>query len=210
MKAEFQNIHYGFSVEPKGATVGAFHQVHGKNILEIKDTPHWEGLKTLRPEADGAFTFSKNLELSVFTADCLPLLFFAEDSSLLGALHSGWRGTMQGIARSFTEKFSDLSLHAVLGPCLLPCCFEVKEDFIETFSSIDPKVEQYIDRRSQKTYFDLPLYVQKEQLSSIPECRRHLQFLRCTLCSSPALPSYRRQKGTDPRIRGWIRHAPSS
>ena len=70
-----KHIEYAFVTEPKGLTRPLYKQVHGNALMEVTERNLSE-LYQNAPEADGAFTSVSNLKLSVFTADCLPLLFF--------------------------------------------------------------------------------------------------------------------------------------
>ena len=55
-----------------------------------------------------------------------------------------------------------------------------------------------IDRIAFDTYIET-------QLASIPGARIDTSALRCTKCSQPRLPSFRRNQSTDPNLRAWIR-----
>src|SRR6266545_4913459 len=68
-------------------------QVHGDNIVEVKDKKLKEA-----GEADGMMTATADVYLGVLTADCVPLLFVAPKQKLVAAVHAGWRGTLAGIA----------------------------------------------------------------------------------------------------------------
>lgn len=204
--ASILHIEYDFVVEPKGLTRPLYRQVHGAALVEVTE----ENLSYLYqnpPEADGAVTSVNSLKLSVFTADCLPLLFFTEDpKGPIAAIHCGWKGAKQSIASHIENLWAEHlgRIHCILGPCLEPCCFEVKEDLIQAFLSEGQNVEPYIIRRDNKLFFHLSSFVVNEHLSFISKEKIHKEGLRCTYCSSPSLPSYRRNKGTDPRIKGWI------
>ena len=47
--------------------------------------------------ADAAITEVPNEVLAILTADCLPVLFAANDGSIIGAAHAGWKGLCAGI-----------------------------------------------------------------------------------------------------------------
>src|SRR5690606_16388699 len=49
------------------------------------------------PEADAAVTVVPGIVLAVLTADCLPVLFCADDGSEVAAAHAGWRGLAAGV-----------------------------------------------------------------------------------------------------------------
>lgn len=192
-----KHILLGFEIEPKGKTPSLFQQVHGKKIMPF---PH---PTTSLLEADGGMTFESNLELYVFSADCMPVLFFSENpAEPIAAIHSGWRGTKEGILKEAVSLFKDLeALHVWIGPHIKKCCFEVKEDFIEAFQAAGRDPLPFLNQGK----FDLLSFALATDLKGISPQKVHLADSKCTLCSIPALPSYRRQKNTDPRIRSWIK-----
>jgi polyphenol oxidase len=203
---QLSHIEYGFTIEPKNITRPLYRQVHGKELIEVTE-PSLPQLYETPPEADGAYTRVAGLKLSVFSADCLPILLFTEDpTGPIAAIHSGWRGTALGIAKQIETLWSDYKnqIHAILGPCLQSCCFEVKEDLIRAFLDKGSDISHYLKHRDNRIFFSMSDFVLREQLSFIPQSQIHLDNLKCTYCASPTLPSYRRNKVTDPRIRGWI------
>ncbi len=190
------NIEFGYSIEAKGKTPSLFQQVHGTKILQYPR----ESTDLL--EADGGMTSEKNLELFVFSADCMPALFFSEEPEApIVAVHSGWRGTKDGILKAASSQFKNPSTtHVWIGPHIRPCCFEVKQDFIDAFKAAGRVPEPFL---SSESHFDLLAFALATDLMGIGNL--HLEDVNCTVCSTPKLPSYRRQKSTDPRIRSWIR-----
>jgi polyphenol oxidase len=61
-------------------------QVHGIRCLQI-DASTPDGL-----EADAVVTNDSRVACTIMTADCLPILFWNESGSAVGAAHAGWRG----------------------------------------------------------------------------------------------------------------------
>lgn len=201
-----KHIDYGFTIEAKGTTRPLYQQVHGCAYVEVAEA-NLSHLYQNPPLADGAITYEPNLKLSVFTADCLPLLFFTDDpKGPIATVHCGWRGALQSIASSIEDLWLDYlgQINVILGPCIGPCCFEVKEDLIQQFQSLRQPIESYLIQREGKVFFNLSQFVIHEQLKFIDNNRIFTQDQRCTFCSNPSLPSYRKNKSTDPRIRGWI------
>lgn len=199
---------YGFSIEPKGTTPALFRQVHGRAVVEVTDAEHALRLRQSPPEADAAFTRAAGVELSAFSADCVPLLFYGtEPDAPIAAVHSGWRGSALGVATATMQAMGvpPEHLHVVMGPCIRGCCFAVREDFIESFRSHGHDVDRWLESRRGQWFFHLERFLVEETLGSIPKAQRHLEALRCTVCSRPELPSFRRDKKTDPSIRAWIR-----
>ena len=199
-RSPFAWIQYAFYSEPKNPAKRLFHQVHGNKVLSLDSTSVFETL----PEADGAYTFEKQFELRVFSADCLPILFFTSDSQgPISAVHSGWRGAKDGIALKAVEALAPYrdQLWAAFGPTILGCCFEVKEDFIEAFRQSGTRFLNYLETRGSRRFFHLARFVAEEQLGFLERSNRLVWTdVRCTMCSQPPLPSFRRDKIVDP----WI------
>ncbi len=198
-------VEYGFSVEKKGETPSLINQVHGAEVVELvssEDPPE---------DADGVYTLNPSIELHVFTADCLPLVFFgAEETDPIAAVHCGWRGAKLGIVRRAVELLQPITrdLHVAIGPGILGCCFEVKQDFVDEFQKANRPIKKYIEKRAGKLFCDIARYVTEVELKGVFTKNIHTEELRCTFCTG--LPSYRRDKGTDPRIKGWIRNRAAS
>lgn len=198
---------YGFSVEAKGQTLPLAKQVHGKLCLEIKSKEDLQRAVQAPPNADGVWTRVPKLEMSVHTADCMSVLIVSEDpNGPVAAVHAGWRGVMQGIIKAQLQLL-DLGsqAHAILGPCLRECCFEVKDDFIEAFTRARGPIDRYLEKRDSRRLFSMVRFVVENELESLSEDHIHSENARCTYCSKPELPSFRRNGTTDPRIRAWIR-----
>jgi YfiH family protein len=89
--------------------------------------------EALLREGDAHFCTSRNVGLLVKTADCLPVLMFAEDQILSVAVHAGWRGIANEILRETVRALSHRGvkpekLYVVIGPHIRQKSFEVDED----------------------------------------------------------------------------------
>ena len=121
----------GFSVRD---TVFA-RQVHGNVVRRVTKENAGEGLFFPVPtDCDGLVTDTPGLVLTVFTADCTPILFEDPVTGAVGACHAGWRGTVADIAgktvEAMTREFGSRpeDLRAAIGPNLGMCCFETDAD----------------------------------------------------------------------------------
>jgi polyphenol oxidase len=202
-------IEYGFSVEPKAQSRPWVVQVHGTSVLNLTDP---SAVPEGATEGDAVITSLRGKEIHVFTADCVPILLAGVDpegDSHTAAIHSGWRGTMRGVVPEVLRRWPIPLTRtvAIVGPAIGACHFEVKQDFIEEFSKSCPRGVQFLEEREGKKFFNLPEFVISEQLKGIPDTNIHTRYQLCTYCSEPALPSYRRNRSTDPQIRAWIRTA---
>ena len=96
-------------------------QVHGTDVLSVEG----ELPSTLR--ADAIVTRAANVVLAIMVADCLPILLTADDGSVLGAVHAGWRGLAAGVLEKTVAsmRVPTTRIHAWLGPCIGLEHFEV-------------------------------------------------------------------------------------
>jgi polyphenol oxidase len=121
-------------------------QVHGIDFFLAEQSPQ---IST----GDGLWTLNKDNILYVKTADCMPLFFWSNSRLLFGVLHSGWKGTRDGITQKMINalktQYPDIQLNFYLGPCIRKNEYEVKEDVSIFF---DKKALSFI---SNKIYLGL-------------------------------------------------------
>jgi polyphenol oxidase len=197
-------IEAGISIESKGTSPAWFKQVHGTSVVELTaPTP-----LSPPPEADAGFTRSFDISPFIFTADCVPVLFFGRHpSDPIGAAHAGWRGAMKGIVSKTREamQLSPAHTFVLLGPSIGPCCFEIQEDFVSAFRDEGRNIAPYLDKREGRQFCRLLDFIVSEELKDVPSGQIDYWQHRCTVCSVPALPSFRRNKIANPMLRTWIR-----
>mgnify|MGYP002132477585 CR=1 FL=1 len=96
-------------------------QVHGVDCIQI-DAHTSDGL-----EADACVTTDPSVACVMMVADCLPVLFWNESGTAVGAAHAGWRGFVGNgtvnILQATLDKLRGLSMagepiHAWLGACI--------------------------------------------------------------------------------------------
>lgn len=139
-------------------------------------------------DKDGLITNQKGLALTVFGADCVPVLFADRKGRGVGACHCGWKGTYKGLAPKTAAALRDAfgcgysDLFAVIGPCIHSCCYGVSpslaEDFARRFSHIPG---EWLIRREGETMLDLP-ELNRRQLLAAGLSEEHI--LVCDLCTS--------------------------
>ncbi len=84
------------------------------------------------PEADGHVTDAPSLPMLVLVADCLPVA--VRGSKGLAMLHCGWRGLAGRLVDDAVALVE--GSHAVIGPGIGPCCFEVGPEVRTAFESL--------------------------------------------------------------------------
>ena len=109
-------------------------QVHGVNVAELGPLPSAD-----EPQADAAVSHIPGTVLSILTADCLPVLFCADDGSEIGAAHAGWRGLAGGVLEATLSQLQTPPprLLAWLGPCIGAASYEVGEEVRSAFVASD-------------------------------------------------------------------------
>ena len=110
------------------------HQVHGTEILQVKQAEPWKGMADDLEGVDALITDVTGVCIGVSTADCIPVLLYDEAHHAAAAIHAGWRGTVKRIAAKAVESMRDSfgthpeELKAVIGPGISLEAFEVGDD----------------------------------------------------------------------------------
>jgi hypothetical protein len=148
----------------KAEQIVTLHQVHGDTCVRVEKP--WPLLD--RPQADAAVTDKPGIGLGILTADCAPVLFFAEKadgSPVIGAAHAGWKGAVGGVLESVVKAMQAYglkpgSLRAAIGPCIGQASYEVGPDFPAPFLDENPENEKFFRpaRKHGHFQFDLPGY----------------------------------------------------
>lgn len=113
---------------------------------QTKQTHSGVCLQTLSPhppdtEGDGQVTSASGVALTVYTADCLPILLFDPDTGQIASLHAGWRGLTRNIVASTLSHFQKKStsrLLAWIGPHIQTDSFEVGCEVGSSLASAAP------------------------------------------------------------------------
>ncbi len=109
-------------------------QVHKTRIVRV--TP--ETSKEEVSETDALISNSKGICIAVMSADCTPILLYDKKNNAVGAVHSGWRGTVARILEktlhqmrtTFGTKGEDL--YAAIGPSVCQESYEVGEEVVQS------------------------------------------------------------------------------
>jgi len=117
-------------------------QVHGTQVLRFDAAPAGAG-PAHEPTADAAVTCVPGVVLAILTADCLPVVFAADDGSEVGAAHAGWRGLADGVLERTVAALQTPPdrLRAWLGPAAGRQAYEIGEDVRAAFLAHDPAAD---------------------------------------------------------------------
>lgn len=137
-------------------------QVHGVDVVRF-DAPAvaspvataGEGAES---EADASITSMPGTVLAILTADCLPVVFAADDGSEVAVAHAGWRGLATGVLESIvaTMQTPPANIMAWLGPAAAPDAYEIGEEVFAAFVSRDARSEiAFVATRPDHWHVDL-------------------------------------------------------
>ncbi|MEW6585702.1 MAG: peptidoglycan editing factor PgeF [Nitrospirota bacterium] len=175
---------------------------------------HTDRIEVLNHEAppgiaDGVVSNRRGVLVGVRVADCVPVLLFDKDESVIAAVHAGWRGTAAGILKKavslMVERFgsSPDNILVALGPSIGQCCYAVGPEVMEAviratgdgdfYSSVEKKYMVDLGRanRIQATSTGIPpgnIWLSGE----------------CTCCNPERFYSYRYSKEYDGSQGGFI------
>lgn len=127
-------------------------QIHDNFIKIIKESDINSGnLKSnIHYETDGLITNIPGVALVTYHADC-PAIFIVDPvKKVIGLAHAGWKGTVKEIAgnlvNSFVKNYNSLpgDLVCAIGPAISGGCFEVSEDILPHFESLNLADKSYL------------------------------------------------------------------
>ncbi len=183
-------------------------QIHSNNILVVgKDDLFVPGSDQIR--CDGIVSNRPGLMIGIKTADCVPILLYAPNSKAIGALHSGWRGTINDIASQGVEKMAinfgvaPSEIQAAIGPGIGPCCYEVENSLAQDFRNVfgGNSVGKTTDG---KVSLDLGTCIEMQLLEAGLEPQNIINVSTCTACSDRSFYSWRRDGGRTGRLLNFI------
>jgi hypothetical protein len=143
-------------------------QTHSSGVVYFENE---SSVKNKLP-GDAIVTKIKNIGIGILTADCTPILLYDPQKKIIGCIHSGWKGALNGIINNTITKFKELNskienLIAVVGPCIGKKSYEVKIDFYEKFVDKNLKYAEFFNKISNEKYiFDLRRFINKEIYNS--------------------------------------------
>lgn len=190
-------------------------QVHGKNVVRVTRAERGAGNRkreTAIPAADGLVTDERDILLTAFYADCVPLLFWDSDHGAVGVAHAGWRGTVLGIAREMVERMKREfgtdpgSVRVAIGPSIGPCCYEVDDRVVDALKEQIPDLYDDIVQPKDNGRFMLDLKRANADIlrqAGVENSRMSVTNF-CTSCEERLFFSHRRDGEKTGRMVAWI------
>jgi hypothetical protein len=130
------------------------YQIHSPQVV-VAETP-WAAAD--RPRADAIVTGTRGLAIGVSTADCGPVLFADAEARVIGAAHAGWRGALTGVIEATVAAMEKLGasrkrIVAVAGPMIRQPSYEVGQDMMDRFVTLEPNTVRFFKRAARPEHF---------------------------------------------------------
>lgn len=190
------------------------HQVHGTEVrvVEEEDVKRREGPAGENfVGVDALVTAHPGLVLTVFVADCLPILLLDPRRKAIAAVHAGWRGTagravvhaVETMQKYFGTEAGDCL--AALGPAIGPCCYRVGDEVAAIFRRNYAGWRDFLCP-AEGGGWRLDLWeANRQALQEIGMADSNLSLSKmCTACHPELFYSHRRDGGRTGRMAALI------
>jgi YfiH family protein len=148
-------------------------QVHGAGVAVVEGPG-------IVPNHDALVTDRADLLLTVVAADCALILLADPAGGVIGACHSGWRGTVAGVLPATLDAMAVLGaraerVRAWVAPCISTEAFEVGEEVAAQFhpSAVQRRPEwprPHVDLRAALVDQLLAAGLERAHVAADPGC----------------------------------------
>lgn len=114
-------------------------QVHGVDVVRCDGAP---GVGD-EPIADASVTATPGTVLAILTADCLPVVFAADDGREVAAAHAGWPGLSSGMLEATVAAMQTPADRVIawIGPAAGPQRYEIGAEVRDRFLAQDARAD---------------------------------------------------------------------
>lgn len=191
-------------------------QTHSANFYRVEAADKGRGSTDTEhavEDTDALYSYETDVLLCTFAADCVPVLLYNETKGLIGAVHSGWQGTIKEVTRKLFEHLKEVEdcnpedFHVQIGAALSQEKFEVDEDVYLKFKALGYADEfMYHNAETGKYHIDNQLTVKKQcELAGIPT--GNISIDRTCTFMNPEGFSYREDKKSGRHMGFIVRRA---
>jgi hypothetical protein len=173
-------------------------QVHGDKIRIVKTE---KDIQNTEEKFDALVSDVPNILIGVKTADCVPILLGDRKNKAFAAIHAGWRGTVESIARKAIEKMREnygtkpQDLICAIGPAASCKNYEVGKDVIDAFEEkFSTSGKLFVETRKNHALIDLHRANKEQLIDSGVASENIFTAPFCTLERTDLFFSYRKEK----------------
>lgn len=170
-------------------------QIHRTDVETVDERQVGLAVENASPyeSADGLTTGEKNVFLSIFTADCLPIFLYEPEVKIVAAVHAGWKGVSGRIIEQAFNRIGELGgagerAVAWVGPHIKVCHYRLNPDS-ESYAA---KRLAFPDQRGD--FLDLTREAVR-QLAEQGVAADRLEIGECTACHPEKYYSYHMSGG---------------
>ncbi len=144
-----------------GAKLARVYQIHSPDVVTITGPNNQDD----PPKGDAMVTNVPDVLLGISTADCVPVLFADRQAGVVGAAHSGWKGSIGGVNEATLVAMEALGANrsrivCAIGPCIAQKSYEVDDAFLAQFARADAANERFFAAgKAGHHQFDIEGYV---------------------------------------------------
>ena len=172
-------------------------QIHSNKVLKV-DNNFLNG-----SEADALVTNFKNTPLLIFTADCVPIIFYDKKTKTYALSHAGWRGVYDNIAKNtirvmcenYNVKVEDVKV--IIAPAISFSNYKVSLELVEKFKE---RGYSFYKKEAKNYYLDLVSIVEQQLLDEKVLKQNIMRTNFCTVNNNDKFFSYRVDNKTNKRI----------
>lgn len=199
-------------VEPENMISG--HQTHTTNVMKVGKSDCGKGIFLPRDynDIDGLITDEKDVVLTTYYADCVPLYLVDIKNKAIGLSHSGWRGTVNRIGKvtleAMTREYGTNPKDVIvcIGPSICKACYEVGEDVAKEFMIGFPKNYSLLLEPKDNNKFQLDLWNANKLVfleSGVPAENISVTDI-CTCCNKNVMFSHRGHNGMRGNLAAFL------
>ena len=134
-------------------------QVHGTEVICTTQPRPLDGV---HHKADAILTDQKEITLFMRFADCVPIFLVDPVREVIGIVHAGWRGTVDGVAAQAVKRMCEQygahpeDIYAGIGPSICVDHYQVGKEVVEAARTAFGKdAAQVLARRDGSIHLDL-------------------------------------------------------
>lgn len=182
-------------------------QVHGADAVVLEGGEDRD--QVVHQQGDVTVSARPGVGCGVRSADCATVLIADRRSGAVAAVHSGWRGTVAGVAGAGVARLralsSDVDLVAAIGPHIEPCCFEVGREVAEQIANASDAEDVTVDRGAERNpHVDLRAVIRAQLRAAGLADEAIDDVWGCTMCDRKRFFSYRRDGKVGGRLLSCI------